>query len=315
MTLQCGNCRQPMRPLVLDAHYGGRLEIDICAGCHLVWFDNVEAARLTGPSMLVLLRTFAAAQREPHRLFQAGQARCPRCSGPLKLVHNRSRWGATLQHECQRQHGANQSFAMFLSEKGLLRPLGPADRAALLERGGDLTCLNCGAGMGASDPECSHCGSTPALFDVARLARALDPEDATVGHAVRQTGARREMPQCLACGAPMAVGQSVSCLQCGATLAVGRLGEALDAVGPLEQALREHQASPAPHVKARRLARLQSDLDRRRAFNQEMEASTQADRTPGGWDVEVESTGRFAAATRVIGAIALALLLWSLFGS
>ena len=303
-----------MQALALGAHYGGRLEIDVCAGCHLVWFDSVEAARLTGPSMLELLQAFAAAQREPHRLFQSGQARCLRCSGPLKPVHNRSRWGATLQHECQRQHGAYQSFAMFLAEKGLLRPLGPADRAALTARGGDLTCLNCGAGMAAGDPACSHCGSTPALFDVARLARALDPEDATAGHAVRQTGARREMPQCLACGAPMAVGQSVSCPQCGATLAVGRIGEALEAVGPLEQALRAHQASPAPHVKARRLARLQDDLDRRRAFNREMEASAQADRNRGGWDVEVESAGRFPAATRVAGAIALALLLWSLFG-
>lgn len=303
-----------MQRLGLDGHYGRSLEIDVCGGCHLVWFDGVEAAGLTGPAMLQLLRTFATAQQEPHRLFDTDRARCVRCSGPLKLVHNRSRWGATLQHECLRQHGAYQSFAMFLTEKGLLRPLSSADRAALLARGRGLHCLNCGADMAAADEACSHCASTPALFDVARLARALDPEGATAGHAVHGAAARREMPHCLACGASMAVGQSVSCPQCGATLAVGRLGESLEAIGPLEVALKEHQVSPAPHVKARRLARLQDDLDRRRAFNQDMEASAQAERTRAGWDLGAGGDGLPPTATRIVGAIALALLLWSLFG-
>ena len=145
--LRCGNCQQPMQRLVLAGHYGQQVEIDLCAPCHLVWFDAVESVRLTGASMLALLGAMARAQSEPHQVF-AKDARCPRCAGGVKAIHNRSRWGPTLQFECLRRHGAYQTFAQFLSEKGLIRPLSSADRAALLGREGGLACLNCTLPLG-----------------------------------------------------------------------------------------------------------------------------------------------------------------------
>lgn len=312
---RCGNCREPMQPLGLEGHYGRPVEIDTCAHCHLIWFDSVEAARLTGPSLLTLLREMAAAQRIPHRTL--GDLRCARCSGRLKQVHNRSRWGQTLQFECLRQHGAYQTFAAFLSEKGLVRPMSSADRAALLAAGG-IDCLNCGAALAAGDATCSYCESVPGMFDVARLARALDPEGATRDNGVHRTQARRESRECLACGAAIPGEQSVRCLQCGATLAVGRVTDALDAVGSLETALREHQRNPAPHVKAQRLARLQGDLDRRRAWNREMEDSARADRTRGGggWPVDGDDDGPLAGhpVARIAGGVALLLMVWALLG-
>ena len=39
--LSCGNCGEPMLALPLAGHYGQQVEIDLCAPCHLVWFDPI----------------------------------------------------------------------------------------------------------------------------------------------------------------------------------------------------------------------------------------------------------------------------------
>jgi hypothetical protein len=291
--LACGNCGRPMRVLHLDGHYGTRIEIDSCAACHLIWFDSIESVRLAPTGMLELLDALADSQREAHHLLRK-DARCPRCDGRLKTVHNRSRWGPTLQLECLRGHGAYQTFAQFLSEKGLIRSLSSADRAALLERGG-VWCLNCGAPLGAGDARCTYCDSLPGMVDVARLARALDPEGATAGHAVHATQASHVALECLACGVPLPEDRAASCSSCGATLAVAQLAQAHAAVSVLGEALREHARNPAPHVVARRLQAIEADLPRRRAWAQEMQAD--ADRGHGAepdldrnwWD-EVRNT-------------------------
>lgn len=309
--LACANCRQPMQVLALQGHYGRPVEIDLCAACHLLWFDSIESARLTGPSLLRLLRQGVQAQREPHRPFR--DARCPRCAGPLKSVHNRSRFGATVQHECLRGHGTVQTFAQFLAEKGLIRPPLPADRTALALRGAEsLACLNCGAPMRPDDLTCAHCDSPLAIFDVARLAAALDPEGATEPMSVHRMPGERRMPACHACGAPTTLDGRIDCGHCGATLVVGRLEHALAAVGTIEAALTAHQSRPAPHVRSRRLRRLQTDLDRRRDFNREMQASAQADRTRGGWSGPEHDPP--SGWWRFAGAAALLAVLWKFFG-
>jgi len=268
-----------MRRLVLDGHYGQRVEIDLCAPCHLVWFDAVESVRLAGTGMLALLGEMARAQAEPHEMLRR-DARCPRCAGTLKTIHNRSRWGATLQWECKRHHGVYQTFAQFLSEKGLVRPLASADRASLVRRGDALHCLNCGAGIGIHDARCRYCDTLPGVVDVARLAHALDPEGATQAQPVHAMAPHAAAFHCLACGAALAPGEAMRCGHCGATLAVSQLGEAHRAVSVLERALREHERSPAPHVVERRLRALQADLPRRREWVREMEAGTRDDHEP-----------------------------------
>lgn len=299
-----------MRRLTLDGHYGQQVEIDLCPPCHLVWFDGVESVRLTGTGMLGLLGAMAQAQREAHQLLK-DDARCVRCAGRIKRVHNRSRWGATLQLECLRRHGAYQTFAQFLSEKGLVRPLSSADRAALSSREQGLHCLNCGAAMGPQDARCSYCDSTPGMIDVARLARALDPDGATERHAVHATAARHAALQCLACGAPLPPGQAVQCQHCGATLAVGQLSQAHAAVSVLEAALRAHAQSPAPHVRARRLLELEGDLSRRRDWARQMEAEAAAGHSETDdrafWDDLRERPLQVAAA------MGLLLFVWLLF--
>ena len=53
--LPCGNCGEPLQMLTLAGHYGRQVEIDLCPGCHLVWFDQVETARLAAPGLLTLI--------------------------------------------------------------------------------------------------------------------------------------------------------------------------------------------------------------------------------------------------------------------
>lgn len=271
--LACGNCGMPLRRLVLAGHYGRDVEIDVCVPCHLVWFDAVESARLAGPGLLALVGEMAAAQRAPHHLLRA-DARCPRCAGTLKPVHNRTRWGATRQLECRRGHGAWQTFGQFLAERGLARAAGAADREALARgEGGSLHCLNCGAADEPHARACRYCGGAVGVIDVARLAAALDPEGATGDHPVHATAPRRADRRCAACGAGQGAAESSTCDQCGATLVCAGLADAHARVQPLAPALAEHAARPAPHVRARRLAAAAADLPRRREWVAEMERS------------------------------------------
>ena len=309
-SLVYGNCGQAMRVLTLAGHYGRVVEVDVCKGCHLVWFDTVETARLAGPGLLDLINTMARAQQLPHQALRP-ELRCARCTGPVHTVHNQSRWGRSMQLECrEHQHGAYQSFAQFLSEKGLTRPMNSADRARLLGRDGGLHCINCGGSLDAQATACPWCRCVPAVIDIARLARALDPEGATADQAVHQAGTRHAALQCLACGAAQPPGPALwACIQCGSTLAAAGLAEAQQRVQALGPALRAHAAKPAPAVVARRLEAQAGNLQRQRDRAAEMQA--EADGAMGrhgtpGWGWEQVSAGRWRFWLMVAGG----LLLW-----
>lgn len=282
-SLDCGNCRRPMRRLALAGHYGRRVELDLCRHCDLVWFDDTETARLAGPGLLALIGEMAGAHGLPHEMLRDA-AGCPRCSGRLGVVQNRSRWGRSLQLQCLRRHGAYQSFAQFLEEKGLLRPMSRLDRARLLRERGRIECVNCGADVGLGEAQCSYCRSVPSLLDVARLARALDPEDAIERSAVHGRPARLGAMQCAACGAALPVASSMRCDHCGATLAVASLAEAHASVQALAPALEAHAKRPSPQVVKRRLDALAADLPRRRAWAAGMESEARGDRRAAGDD-------------------------------
>ena len=309
--LICGNCRQPMRCLALPGHYGRGVELDVCAGCHLVWFDLTETARLTGPALLELIGQMAESQSLPHEVLRK-DAGCARCRSALKTVHNRSRWGESLQLECLARHGAYQSFSQFLQEKVLLRPMSGIDRARLLQQNGSIDCVNCGAAIGADDERCRYCRSVASLLDVARLARALDPEGALAPQVVHGLAAEQTALQCGACGAALPVGQSLDCATCGATLAINRLADAHARVAALASALRAHAAKPAPEVVKRRLDALGADLPRRREWVKEMEAGTRARRGFGKGEADADDAdwhSLFTSGTNPLRAVLIALVI------
>ena len=304
--LPCGNCRTPMQRLTLAGHYGLPVELDLCAGCHLVWFDSTEAARLSGPAVLNLIGTMAHAQSLPHEALSTA-IRCPRCTSGLKTVHNQTRWGQLLQLECLNRHGAYQSFAEFLQGKGLLRPMSLADRHRLIEQVGRIDCVNCGSAIALGDEHCPYCRSVASLLDVARLAHALDPEGALKPQAVHELKAQQAAMQCGACGAALPPGQSVSCAQCHATLAVSRLTEAHARVEELSAVLKAHAAKPGPEVVKRRLDALNADLPRRREWVADMQADAQK---RSRLDDEFDWGSLFSRGTNPVRAVFIALAIW-----
>jgi predicted nucleic acid-binding Zn ribbon protein len=236
------------------------------------------------------------------------EASCARCGGGLKTVHNRSRWGASLQLECVARHGAYQTFAQFLEEKGLLRPMSHLDRVRLIEQRGRIDCVNCGAAIGAQDERCPYCRSVANLLDVARLARALDPEGVIEPQAVNGAPAQQGAKQCGACGAALPPGQTLGCTQCGATLAISRLAEAVERVNALAPALRAHAIKPAPDVVRRRLEALDADLPRQREWARNMES--EARQQLGGDGEETDWRALFGRKTNPLRAVLLALAIW-----
>jgi hypothetical protein len=307
--LTCGNCREPMQRLALTGHYGAPVEIDLCLPCHLMWFDGTEIARLPGPALIEVIGTIAAAQPLPHRPLRL-DAGCARCRAALKPVHNQSRTGRSLQLECVRGHGAYHSFAQFLADKGLVRPLSSADRAALLARDGRIDCVGCGGPIGQTDGACRQCGALPSMFDIARLASALDPEGVTARHAVHTTPRRRGMLECPACGAPVPEATRIGCAHCGATLALTNLADVSSALASLAELLKQHAQKPAPEIVAKRLAALEGNTQRQREFAAQMEAEARSRHGDvlgtGGWGGEPALPRWGAMALLVV----FALLAW-----
>lgn len=320
--LPCSNCGAPLRVLRLAGHYGSTVEIDLCAPCHLVWFDSVEAARLSGPGLLALIDEMAAAQALAHQPLRP-ELGCPRCRTAVRTVRNRTRWGRSLQLECPQRHGAWQSFGQFLNEKGLLRPMSVADRARALQRPAGLHCVNCGGAVGAGDSECPWCRSVPAVVDVARLARALDPEGATEADAVHRTGERATALSCQACGAATSPDAGWLCPHCGATLTAPDLAEAHRQVSALGPALQAHARKPAPQIVQQRLAAQEAGLrrQRERAAAMQAEADQRSGHTAepwmlGGGNGNGSGDGRRPQLSAWVWAIgAAAGLLWWWWGS
>lgn len=277
-TLACGNCREPMQRLGLTGHYGRRVEVDLCPPCHLLWFDSLEGSRLTGRSMLDLLGAMADAHAKPHHAMEPRIA-CPHCTAGLKAVVNRSRFGSAEQLECRAGHGSWSSFGQWLAERGLVRPLTSADRSAFVARlGVDWNCINCGAPLAeGSSTDCRFCGSLAGVFDVARMARALDPEGATEALPVHRAERASHTFTCHACGHSASGMAGTGCPQCGATLISTDLKSVHQRLAQLSDPLAAHERSAAPHVRERRMKALESDLGRRRETVRDLERSTRSD--------------------------------------
>ena len=162
-----------MQRLTLAGHYGTR-STSISAALRPGLVRRLRDGATRRPGAARADRRDGRSHDLPY--CRSGPMTCARVRGPLKIVHDQSRWGRSLQLRCLRGT-APSSFAEFLEEKGLLRPMSHLDRARLLRDRGRIDCVNCGGAIGKDDERCPYCRSIPSLLDVARLARALDPLD------------------------------------------------------------------------------------------------------------------------------------------
>ncbi|WP_183634284.1 hypothetical protein [Niveibacterium umoris] len=166
-----------MTQLTLAAHYGMTVEIDHCAQCRLLWFDQMETANLARDGLLALFRLIAAAEPTAEKPLN-DVLRCPRCTGLLDRIHNMSRYGRMIHHRCRSAHGHAVTHAQFLAEKGLLRNVTEADLAQPAQRLLALSCRQCGAPLNAlKDCNCPYCSAPVVMLDLERAVAVLADHD------------------------------------------------------------------------------------------------------------------------------------------
>ncbi len=241
--LRCTQCKADLQPVTLEGHYGQQHEADLCANCHLVWFDEFEAVRLSGLGWIGLLR-------QMHRVMGVSPTQqltlplaCVRCSAELKPVHMLTRFGHSAAHECPRKHGHFQTFSLLLAERGLVRPLSARDRRTLHTEQRPLTCLNCGAPVPVGNSaSCDHCASPLVVFDLQRLMASV-----MVRHGVPLPAddASHVRWPCRGCGDALDPTSMTTCARCGHTVLAPSLSDAMPLLAELEPRLRSFRAPGA----------------------------------------------------------------------
>ena len=249
--VDCPQCWAPMRHLSLPGHHApATVDIDHCGPCGLVWFDARESVHLSPAAWIQLLRDL-------HRLRQADvphapSRACPLCAKALKEVRNLTRYGRFPVLECGGCGGHLHSQAGMLAERGLVRPLLPAERGALQAERRQLCCLSCGGPADGKGEDCPWCRSPLVMIDMPRLTNALrrrSPSEPLL----MPSGGKPVGWACRGCGAPMDPTRETRCGHCHHAVVVPSLEE----LGPLLDAL-EHDGrvaeDEAEQERRRRLA-------------------------------------------------------------
>jgi Zn-finger nucleic acid-binding protein len=240
----CPHCTQTMRAVQTSAHYGKALELDVCERCHLIWFDDTESVRLSGLGLLAVLEQMARVQTIPITSQLAGSLVCPACKSELKQVANIVRHGRIAHYECPQQHGSLQNFALFLAERGLVRPLLPADlpRDASSE---PLECLNCGAPVPfGAHQECAHCESPLCRIDIDRVAQLIAHSQGQQLDEVKQNVDLVDS-SCGSCGTAVDKSRHMRCSHCHGLLATTHLRKAIETLRARLQQARRRKPGPA----------------------------------------------------------------------
>ncbi|WP_374566455.1 zf-TFIIB domain-containing protein [Ideonella sp.] len=248
----CPRCQAPMQALALPSHKGTPVTVEHCPGCRLVWFDRFESVHLEALGWARLLRVMEASAKQPLADALVEHPACPICAGRLRPVQNRTRFGLFAVLECRHGHGHLHSHSGLLSERGLVRPPGLAERRALAQEKLALHCLNCGAAAAAADDQCRYCRTPLLVLDLPRLAHSLRPRAELMAASPQGLGRHLNWP-CRGCGAPLDPGREIHCSRCGHMVVAHDLPD----IDPLLDAAEAELADLAA-AEARRLARYPS---------------------------------------------------------
>lgn len=246
-TLACPRCAAPMSHLALAGHGARPVVVDHCATCRLVWFDALESVQLSGLGWVRLLRELQrGAPHEPVAPMPDAPLQCPSCRAALKAVHNRTRFGRFPALECPQRHGHLHGHAGVLAERGLVRPLLPAERRALAQEHRVLDCFNCGARCDGSTEQCSYCASPLVVIDLPRLADALlrRPSDESASPAPDGVPLAWS---CRGCGQPLDPSRQVACGSCGHAVVAPSLIDLNPLLSAIETRLRQAEVAARPH--------------------------------------------------------------------
>src|SRR5438067_9819747 len=101
--MKCPSCAADMDARTLEGHLGAEVQIDLCLGCQVFWFDRYESLQLS-PGATLRLFGIIAARRQPAAPL-ASLLRCPRCDLRLLATSDRQRNTPFHYWRCGREHG------------------------------------------------------------------------------------------------------------------------------------------------------------------------------------------------------------------
>lgn len=244
-----------MQAAHLHAATGAAVEIDLCPGCRLVWFDDREALQLSGLGWIGLLTRLQHDAAAPNA-WSGERLGCVKCGQTLVARHNQTKYGRFLVHACARGHGTLRSEAMLLAERGMVREPSTAERAALSAEHARWACLNCGA-PADDERNCRWCHTPLLMIDLPRLATSLRPEAG--GRELPRSGEVQAWA-CHGCGQVLDPTRENQCAQCHHPV-LARLPEHLQPVLQalerewstwLAEARRQLPADPTPRAARRK---------------------------------------------------------------
>jgi hypothetical protein len=152
-----------------EAHYGRMVDLDLCHGCGLIWFDSRESIALTPGAVLRLFAALDEHRDQRHPLQRDG-LRCPRCRRPLQATVDRQRATLFAYWRCPGDEGRLTTFFDFLREKDFVRPLSAERLAELRRYAQTVNCSACGAPVDlARESACSHCQAPLSMLDPDRV--------------------------------------------------------------------------------------------------------------------------------------------------
>jgi Zn finger protein HypA/HybF involved in hydrogenase expression len=163
--LNCPGCGAGMMTLDFERKDSGRVQLDFCFPCQVIWFDAFESQQLTPRGVLEVftaLHENRAATRNPLTALVV----CPRCHGRLELTHDLQHATKFTYYRCPFGHGRLTPFFQFLLEKNFVRPITGAELAELKAKVRTVQCSNCGAPLDLEhEAACKYCGSPISILD------------------------------------------------------------------------------------------------------------------------------------------------------
>lgn len=162
-----------MRELQLEGHHGQTVVLDLCFGCHGIWFDGKESMQLSARGVLQLFETLHAHRETPHSTLKTRMS-CPSCRLGLIRGSDRTLSGSYVVYRCPKQHGRFGTFSSFMVEKGFVRHLSAVEVNRIAQKLRVIHCSSCGAAVDLrKDHACPYCRSAFSLLDPDAVSKAL----------------------------------------------------------------------------------------------------------------------------------------------
>jgi hypothetical protein len=162
-----------METIELDRYDGGKLTINLCSNCYVIWFDRYESTQMAPAAVIDLFKEIHRHQDEERHPLPP-HLDCPRCSGPLTLTRDICKAGPLSYYRCQHDHGRLTPFFQFLREKQFVRSLTQQELHQVRTELHHVSCPSCGANVDLERSTCcDYCGAPIAVLDADAVDKAM----------------------------------------------------------------------------------------------------------------------------------------------